>query len=145
MSANTDAVESALDALAGPLRLQLGELDALILQEREELSKLSSTRSKLQKALALIDPEVVPAKKKYSARDKGVAPETLANIENWILVRKGELNANGGFSAPDLFRSHGFDLVSDATLSKALGLLHERGAIRLDHRGNGGAKVYKVT
>lgn len=142
----TQAVEDALDALAAPLHAQLQTLDTMIEETTAEVYKLRSTRAKLKKALELINPAAVPAKKKeqLSQRDRGVAPATLTGIENWILERKEELNGNGGFSAPELFRDYGFGLCSDATLNKALGLLHNREVIRLDHRGSGGAKYYKV-
>jgi hypothetical protein len=140
-------VEQALNELIAPLRERATALEAVIEKKQSELAALQAARRRVMKTLATLDPEMpAPGRKPGSAasQNKVVAPETLERVTAWLREHQKEINGNGGFSAPTLVTQFGFDVVSRATLTHALKELHADGVLRLDHRGMGGAKFYKM-
>jgi hypothetical protein len=142
----TAELRSELEALLGPVRERLADLDKLIEEREAELGELRQARRDAAKIVGVLDPDSVPKKvgrPPKSSLVSHVAPDTLDRVYDW-LVAHPEVSGNGGFSAPSLIRDTDFNLVSRATLTNVFAHLHEQGRLRLDHRGMGGAKFFKV-
>lgn len=139
----TAELRTELEALLVPVRERVTAIDLLIAEREAELKDLRAARRDAVKIIGVLDPRPAPAKQKTSPNGKVIATATLERVAEWLRAHADELNA-GGFSAPSLLEEHGFDLVSRATTNHALTALHADGRIRLDRRGRGGAKFYKV-
>jgi len=140
-----DAVREQIAALGAPLREQLQNVEAAYTAKQAELVELRETREQLRRALRALDPSfVVPVKSKAKSNGgakKQVAEETLRRMEAWLREHDGDFPE--GFAASPLSRHLGF-AWSQATASAALNILHDEGLLRLDRRGLGGGKFYKL-
>jgi DNA-binding transcriptional ArsR family regulator len=142
-------VDAALDEILNPLRDTLAQIDEAIAahertieQHKVEIAALRQQRAKPARVLAAAQrpPGKKPGPKKNGG-PTGVAPEKLDQLTDWLRA-----NLNGeAFHASGIDRREDFTLMSQATLSHALSVLADQGVIRLDHRGSGGAKFYKLT
>lgn len=144
-------VHRELANLVRPLREQVGKLDLEITAAEAELRSLRGARKEAARALGILDPDSKPAPKprakaKVTNRAKGlhVAPATQAAIRTWIQGHRDELNTNGGFSGTMVFERDDFTLTGRSTLDKVLTTMHEDGLLRIDRRGQGGARYFKV-
>jgi len=145
--ATPEAVREQIAGLAAPLREQLRRVDEACAAKQAELNLLRETQRELRTALRAVDPsfrEETKAAKRAPTNGGGrkhVAPETLNEILEWMGRHASRFP--DGFCASPLARERDFPW-SQATASAALITLHDSGTIRLDHRGTGGAKYYKV-
>jgi hypothetical protein len=145
----SENIQSTLSELVEPLRDQLEALDAEIERAEVQLAFMRQTRRNVTRALSYIDPTFVTtvdstAKKQKSKKQIIRSTSRTPDIRDWIVARQEVISENGGFSAATLIREYGFDMVSQSTLNKALLTLHEEGLLRIDHRGFGGSRYYKV-
>jgi hypothetical protein len=158
---STDYVEQfnrAVAEITQPLVEQYENLDRTIKEREVEIVSMRKARTQLRGMLRSINPELVPTvskngKRKQFAKDKNVAEHKVVRFSEWLQAHAEEINASGGIHASGIINSNGTVLHDDwdpeimnnqSALSKAFQMLHDRGIVRLDHRGNGGAKYYKV-
>jgi len=144
-----DEVEKTLSEILAPTR-ELEEKLATRIEELEaELSETRLQRSKLKGVLRALDPIYAAqeqASKERKASDNKrlhVSDELVGRIEKWMRQNVDEVNGNGGVTATDLSREQAIG-AAQSSCSKTLQVLHDRGVVRLDHRGRGGAKYYKL-
>jgi DNA-binding transcriptional ArsR family regulator len=136
-------VDAIVNDMLTPLRETLARIDAEIAEHEAAIARLKQARAKPARILAAAErtpkaPGPKPGAKKTS--NAGVAPDKLAALTDWL-----HANTNGeAFHASGIDRREDFTLMSQATLSHALSVLADQGVIRLDHRGSGGAKFYKL-
>lgn len=123
----TDFDQAFRDAVQ-PIKAELAEIDAMIAQQEVELTALKASRTRGQKLLAILDPEAAAPKKKRDTNNWHISDEKIEEI----LGNVRQMNGHGPFSAQDVTNRSGIHVT---TVHKALKLLHERGAIRLDHMG----------
>jgi hypothetical protein len=142
-------MRSELEHLVEPLTGQLERTLAMIEAKESDLKELRRSASNMRRVLDLLAPEKPVVKRKRAQKGDGspwgVHPETFANVENWLIENRERIDSdeNGGFSGSGLIREHGFKIVGRHTLDTVLGALHERGTIRLDHKGHGGARFWR--
>ena len=135
----TERLERDLRAITEPLMQQLKDIDGEIEGMTKELSELRAHRTKLVTIARQIDPELAPVKKVQSKAGPTVSDKMVGEVLDWLKEHRAEID----FHASGLM-ANGYDVTSASQLSKALGVLHDRGLIRLDHMGKGGAKFYRV-
>ena len=124
-----------------------------------ELEELRELRTELRRGLIAVDPEYAEAQRKaredahkngkskrspnVGTNGKPVSAELVARTEQFLRAHRDEYP--DGFIASELARAHPDEVAVQSTLGWAFRALHERGVIRLDRRGRGGSKVYKLT
>ena len=137
-------IDAQLDAILAPLRETLETLDTAIAEHEEAIKTLKQQRAKPARILAAAERTPVkpgPKPKASGGANHSVSPEKLDALHEWLVA-----NTNGEpFHASGIDRRDDFTLMSQATLSHALAMLADRGVLRLDHRGSGGAKFYALT
>lgn len=139
----SDEFEARLAALVEPLAGELELINRELAATEALVVGLKDKRRRVAKVLTELDPTNYPsAKTTKTSTNTKVRTETLDRIRDWLVAHRSELDAANGFSAPSLISDHGFKVVARATLQHALNELHSRGAVRLDRRGKGGAKIY---
>lgn len=140
-----DNVRKDIAELAAPLKARLIDLRVTITAKQQELDELKQAAREAQRVLDILEP---PEPKERKTRDRSgrqsVHPQTLANVQAWLLDHRELIDGNGGFSVPDLLKKHGLNIVSRATLTHAMNELHDIGFVRLDHKGTGGAKYWRL-
>lgn len=157
-------LRSTLDGMLAPLRQRLKTLDESIAEHEGILEELRAARTQARRAVVALDPEGEEAaaqKAKYAnnkkaptdrarASEQGVSQDRLAEVEKFLRDNQRELETNGGFYAAGLSRHPGFmhlgptESARSQLANNAFKVLHDRGVIRLDHKGSGGAKYYKL-
>lgn len=150
MSVTPQSIEAAIDAMLAPLREQLAAIDDELADIDTRRAELNDIRKRVNRLISANSrngkpgPKPKPAtttKRKYI----GVRPELIDYVLDYVTKRGGE------FSAPQLLDDEDFEWeLADTALNKALGALHERGAIRLVRSGGiegygGRTKVWEVT
>jgi len=153
-------VRRQLADLASPLREQLATIEKGIEVRQEELEGLRELRTEIRRALATVDPQYAEEQRlarqaahkngstkrsprAASANGKPVSEELVARTEAFLRAHRNEYP--DGFSASQLAREHRSEVAAQSTLNWAFRALHDQGTLRLDRRGIGGAKVYKLT
>lgn len=140
--------------LTQPLLDQYNALDAEIKKYEARVSAMRRARTSMRTMIRAINPELIPVNGKKSGKNPGnqVSAKRLASFEQWLREHSEEIDAAGGVYASGLVSAKGkivwpgydADLRHQSAISKALATLHDRGVLRLDHLGNGGAKYFKV-
>ena len=140
-----ESVREQIAELAVPLREQFEAVEQSVELKQAELAELRTIRAELLRTLRHIDPSF---KKPMPKKDlnggfkaKQVAEETLQRVE--VFLRAHDEEFPEGFAASPVSRHPEFEW-SQATASAALNVLHDEGRLRLDHKGLGGAKFYKL-
>lgn len=139
MSANQDQI---LDELVGPLRAHLASLDEQVVQITNERDELLTRRAKVRKTLGFLAPEEA---KKTKPKHSHTPEENVIAVQKFIEARNGELE--DGFSATSLYNLitlNGEPLVGKDPVRRAVLTLHERGILRLDRKGSGGSRIFKL-
>jgi len=140
-----ESVRESIVALTGPLREQLDEVDKACTVKQSELNTLRELQRELRSALRAVDPNYVHPNTKSNKNGGGKKNEIAAERVNQILAQIRQAQdrlPDDGFTATTLERM--FPGTSVSTFGKALHVLHDRGDIRLDHRGRGGANYWKL-
>jgi len=132
--------------LAEPLEAIVNEAEAAIAELEVEVNRLKNQKNEAVRVLRILRPDKYPPPQKANkrppqfAREKGVSMEKLDALTEYLRE-----HADGeAFYAMQITRRPDWNLMSQATLSKALELLTERGVLRLD-RVDGSRKYFKVT
>lgn len=134
-------VAREFDAITGPLRTLVENLDAQIVEARGKLDELTTARHDAAKMLRLADPTFEPKPAPKANGHRAAASEgKVAEIAAWLAERSTDL---GIFTAQDLQARDDF-VFAKSTTSSALKVLHERGVLRLDRQGVGGQRFYRV-
>jgi len=154
-------VRRQLADLASPLRSQLEQVERGIEIRMEELEGLRELRTELRRALTTFDPVYAEAQRKaredahkngqtkrspnVGTNGKPVSGEMIERIEKFLRAHRDEYP--DGFIATQITREHRGDplLPSQSTLSFAFRAMHDQGILRLDGRGQGGSRIYKLT
>jgi hypothetical protein len=139
--------EAAIEATLAPVRDQLATVQELINTKLSEVEKLKAVERRLTSVIRAGDPDAPrPGPRKgstHNGRDTNkwnVSNEKLNALTEYLAA-----NLNGeAFTTYDLLDRDDFDLMSKATVQKALAVLTERGTIRLDRLGEKGTKIYKL-
>jgi hypothetical protein len=134
-------VDSTVDAILKPLRDTLARIDAEIAEHDAAIATLKQARAKPARILAAAERTPKAPGPKPGVKGTAVSPERLDQLTEWLQV-----NVNGeAFYASQLVEREDFDvLVSQSQVSKALIALADRGTIRLDSKGIGGRKMFKL-
>jgi uncharacterized protein YydD (DUF2326 family) len=139
-------IATQLGDVAEPLEAVLAEADAALAELEAEKTRLKNQREEAMRVLKILRPDKYQPlvrkyqRKKENAHERGVSEEKLNALTDWL---KEHVDGEG-FWAMEIVRRPTFDLMSQATLSKALELLADRGTVRLD-RVQGSRKVFKLT
>lgn len=140
MATVKENLDAALREVTQPLVAQFHEINLEIEVREEELKELRAARLRLTTIIRQIDPELAPKKVNAKKPAIPVSEELVGNVLGWL-----NENLNGDeFHASGLMNRQDFDVTSASQLSKALNVLHDRGAIALARMGKGGAKFYRV-
>jgi len=132
--------------LAEPLEAILREADEAIAELQVEINRLKNQKNEAVRVLRVLRPDKYQPTQKKNKRpaqhshERGVSMEKLDALIDYLREHvDGE-----AFYAMEITRRPGFNIMSQATLSKALELLTDRGVLRLD-RIEGSRKYFKVT
>jgi len=140
-----ESVRESLAALSAPLREQLSQVEEALSKQEAEVKRLRELRSEIRGALVRVDPSYVhpstPFSKNGGKKKNEISSERVEQILGLLRSNESRL-PDEGFTATTLERM--FPGVSQSTYAKALNVLHDRGDIRLDHRGRGGANYWKL-
>jgi uncharacterized protein YdcH (DUF465 family) len=132
------------------------EFERIRKEQQQEIATMRKARTQLRGMLRSINPELAPTISKNGRPKrnpgKNVAKEKVDAFAAWLQTRAHEINEAGGIYASGIINSKNevvrddwtVDIAHQSGISKALVALHDRGVVRLDHTGNGGAKFYKV-
>ena len=133
------SVDAAVDAMLTPLRDTLAKIDNEIAEHEAAIATLKQARAKPARILAAA--ERTPAKPGPKVSKGSVSEERLDALADWLRA-----NMNGQeFYSTGLIAREDFTIIpSQSHLSKALVALQDRGVIRLDSKGIGGRKVFKL-
>jgi hypothetical protein len=159
----TDVLEpvSTLDddlaLLAEPLRVRIAKVDAELATAEAMVRMLREDRKKIRDALRYVDPawedprpsKYGPKPKKQNqngagshASKKVITDAKVQVIHDWIMSIRDDLPTRG-ITGTQLSRRPDAPAKQEH-IAYALRLMHDRGAIRLDHTGTGGSKFYVV-
>lgn len=138
----------SLQRLVEPLREQLTEIDAQLLEVEDTRHQLQLERRELLSVIRAADPEerakTKPGPKLSGKKTKraGRVDQVARQIEEW-------LNTHGlGPLGPEGITQTGLNRVltgaSPATIGPALEQLAEQGTLRLDHLTRGGGRAYAL-
>jgi hypothetical protein len=141
-----ERLERELREMAEPLIAQMREIDRLIEERTNELAELREHAKRLLVIARAVDPEqFAPKPQRNRPAEVGVSEETLQRFHAWLLDNSEEINAGTGVYSSGLYEDPNFDLIKNSSqIAKALRELHNRGLLRLDSRGMGGRKNFKV-
>jgi hypothetical protein len=147
-----DTITQVHEEIAGaarPLVTLLAQVESEIAKQEAALTELRKVRTQLRNTIKSLDPSLLPEEEKPRRKRDSNAwtpkPEKVAAMQEFLLARHSELNANGGFHAAGLQARYPKELpIAYSSIHKVLTALHEQGAIRLHGTGSGGAKFYKV-
>lgn len=143
----SDELRESFASFASNLRSSLSGLDEEIAELEEQLAEKRALRKRAVNAIRLDDPsfelDAKPGPKpKHSQNGKPISDEKLKQLREWLEARRDEI-ANGGITASEVARRDDFgSIMSTATVSAGMRVLHDRGVLRLDHLGTGGGKWY---
>jgi hypothetical protein len=138
MASPREEARTAIDSIIGPLRDQAAKLDLEIEAALATVGELREAKSEIARLLRAAQPA---QKRARPVATRMVATATIEALHAWLRQHR---NNGQTFTAADLDRDPDFDLMSKASTNHALTALHEQGAIRLDARGTGGAKIYRL-
>jgi len=165
MTSEVDAAAGLTAAVAeslAPVRAHLATVEATIAEKEKELAELRAVRTLALRIIRAGDPNSEEAKRPRPGGSKGggttgkrIARETVDAIAAELRRRftpDDDIYAAGLAKNEDFTRAlgRGRSFGADAQLiNSALHLLHEEGALRLDHVGGTGkasnAKAYRLT
>jgi len=164
MTSEVDAAAGLTAAVAeslAPVRAHLATVDATIAEKEKELAELRAVRTLALRIIRAGDPNSEEAKrprqgpKGGGTTGKRIARETVDGILDELRRRftpDDDIYSAGLAKNEDFTRAigRGRSFGADAQIiNTALKLLHEEGALRLDHVGGIGkasnAKVYRLT
>ena len=141
----SDPVKIGLERILAPLREQVAKLDKEIETAEALLAGKREDRRRIERVLRAADPDAPrPGRKPKSSHDWEISQATADGILDYLKEHADRYNGEG-FHATGLFRdrkAEGLRQPSDATVNKALRLLHQQGRIRLVRRGTGGSRIY---
>jgi hypothetical protein len=148
-------MQEEVTRLTQPLLDQYNGLDGEIKKREREIVSMRKARTQMRTMIRAINPELIPVNGKPKKKGVEGAPsgERLDAFTDWLRENADEIDARGGVHASGLRNDKGGtewptypqDLIGHQSgISKALQVLHDRGIVRLDHVGNGGAKFFKV-
>lgn len=150
----TEQLQFEIREIAAPLVERYEFVKREIEKKETELDELRKARTQLAKVIRNIDPTLIeppnygPKRNGKKSPGKGVAPERLQTLTDWLQSHATEVNAMNdgrGFHASGLFRIYGQEIgLPDSTTAVAVKVLHEQGLLRMTGQGNGGSKFFKV-
>ena len=111
-----------------PISRELNVIEERIAEYEAELGTLRVLRTRGRKLLAVLDPSAEQPKREKRGGFRPISDEQVEKILGDIR----NLNGGGTFTSPSVSELTG---IHTTTISKALKVLHDRGAIRLDHMG----------
>lgn len=141
MAEQTNALHDALASAIEPIKQQLAQTDLEIEELEASLNQKRKDRTAARNVLRVLDPESVPAKQQSTLRPKAlnVSDDKLDALVAFLRNRE-----NGDAFSPRVLLEENVPM-SRATVTNALHILRDRGLIRLDHMGQGGANFYRAT
>jgi hypothetical protein len=143
MSEISTEFRQQLDEMVQPLRDQLRAVDENIEMKARELADMRSARNEMMRVLKVVDPSFRHPNRPKRVVHQGagkVAQDKLDALADWLRQHKSE----EAFSGAEIANTESFDLMSRATVSNAVLMLADRGVLRLDHQGKGGARYYRL-
>jgi hypothetical protein len=142
-SSITDELNAELAALVQPLIERVERIDEELAEISKRTTELREIRKRAETTIRNLDPSRVPTKE---TPPTGFAPsETkIEELRSYLGTHRDSLNEDG-FSSADLIKRDDWNgLASASYTSVLLRTLHDRGIVRLDRRGTGGAKIFRL-
>lgn len=145
-----DTLKEIKESAAAEVRAQLAKLDDEIKQTHDYVTGLRAERVEAARLMRALDPEFEKekkekeAKRKQTERQSGYVSEEIVE-QVWAFLRT---HMNGDtFTVTDVKKSEEYKSLvgrSEPSLRNAIGRLHERGNIALDHTDKQKGKHYKL-
>lgn len=141
-----EALDSALAEAVAPVLANIEQLNELIAGREADLAVLRAALKRAERVLAALDPEAAAARRApaHHARIAGSreqkAKERLEKrqrVEEYVRARPGE-----DFIASEL--NGDLEGISAAMIGDLLRELAEAGVLRLDRKGRGGSRIYRL-
>jgi hypothetical protein len=136
-----ERLNKSLRAITQPVIEQLREIELEIATREQEMKELVEARRRLTAIARQIDPELAPKRVTHNGPKTpkhSISEEKVNELYEYLRQSK-----NGDeFYAAGLTKE-GYHLAN-SQVSKALGVLHERGQIRLTRTGSGGSRYFKL-
>ena len=137
-------LDQAFKETLEPVRQHLATIESEIAAKEDELTELRKLRTLARKIVGLADPASAPAKR--DGRPKAprplVSPDTLDRLREYL---RDHYREQDPITTREVLERPDFDLMSIAHLRNGFAQLHESGALRLDHVGHRGERVYRLT
>lgn len=137
----SDSLREALLASLAPVQEKLDQLEREITEDEANLAEKRKLRSEARRLIGILDPSTKTTTTKRDTNKWNVSQQKLDALADYL---RDNLNGDT-FNGASLVAREDFDLMSPATLSKALLALTDQGLTRLDHLGPQGSKVYTLT
>jgi hypothetical protein len=144
---DASAIAAELHELARPVRERLERVEQEIETTEVALQGLKTVRTQLRNALRTVDPTFAPeARTRKRARTtpkQQPSEKAIATVSEYLEAHRAELANGHGMTSGRLRRRDDWP-YSESYTKAILDTLHERGVIRLDHVGRGGAHVFAL-
>jgi len=147
---DSSAIASDLHKLAEPIKERLDKVEREIETAEALLQGLKLGRAQLRHALKAVDPTYEPPDGRVGrkgAAGKRTTPPTrpsekaVAEVTEILEKHRDEFTNGDGMTSGRLFRRDDWP-YSESYTKVILDTLHERGVIRLDRIGRGGAHIF---
>jgi hypothetical protein len=133
MSERGARIEAALSRALAPVSEELRSLEQEIETREQELRELRALRTRTQRVVSALDPAAEkPTRKKDSSGGSVVSDAQVARILEDIRSTYVNGDSDGTFTAQDVSNATSIHVT---TIHKAMKVLHERSAVRIDHLG----------
>jgi len=141
-------IADELHGLAAPIRERLERVEQELATALAVVDGLRAGRAQLRKALAAVDPTFEPESRSGpKSNGKRTTPKlaasegAIARAMDYFEANRAELSNGNGMTSGSLNRRADWPF-SESYTKVILDTLHDRGVVRLDRKGRGGAHIF---